>query len=141
VRKRAAISHGIVRKLQQGLIDAHRTVFAPARILDAWKRKKYADAKEKLTHRYMWWEIEKELRRYVPLLKELEAGLYDANDNLRENLLIKRVKEDGWWTFREGNRSMESLGLSPLELPILKTNNITCVPPVAPAHRSEAAAQ
>jgi hypothetical protein len=128
-------------QLQQGLIDAHRTVFAPARILDAWKRKKYADAKEKLTHRYMWWEIEKELRRYVPLLKELEAGLYDANDNLRENLLIKRVKEDGWWTFREGNRSMESLGLSPLELPILKTNNITCVPPVAPAHRSEAAAQ
>lgn len=127
-------------QLQRGLIEAHRSVFSPGRIIDAFRRHKYADAKEKLTHRYMWWEIEKALRSYVPLLEDLEAGLYDSQDHLQEDLLIKRVQQDGWWTFKDGNRSIESLGLSPLELPILKTNNITCVPP-ASGSRSAAAAQ
>jgi hypothetical protein len=59
----------------------------------------------------------------------LEDGLYDSNDRLRENRLIERVREDPRWTFQEGNRAIESLGLSPLELPIPKERNITCVPP------------
>jgi radical SAM superfamily enzyme YgiQ (UPF0313 family) len=115
--------------LQRALIGAPRQVFSASEILKACRRGKYVDAKEKLTHRYMWWLIEKAMREYIPFLEELEEGLYDHDSNLRLDSLIKRVREDGWWTFKEGNRSIETLGLSALELPTAITNNITCLPP------------
>jgi len=115
--------------LQKALIDAPRQVFSPAQMLDAIRRRKYQDAKEKLTHRYMWWTIAKGLQEYIPFLEELEDGLYDEAENLLEDRLVKRVREDGWWTFKDGNRSLETLGRSPLQLPVVQQNNITCVPP------------
>lgn len=69
------------------------------------------------------------MREYIPFLEELEAGLYDAEDNLQLNPLMDRIRKDGWWTFKEGNRAIETLGISPLELPQPVANNITCVPP------------
>jgi radical SAM superfamily enzyme YgiQ (UPF0313 family) len=116
-------------QLQRALIEAPRRVFSGARILDALKRRKYADAKEKITHHYMWSTIAPGMREYLPFLEELEDGLYDAGDNLQVDRLIRRVQEDGRWTFKEGNRAIETLGLSPLELPVPVDNNITCVPP------------
>ena len=116
-------------QLQRALIAAPRRVFSSAEILGALGRSKPQDAKEKLTHRYMWWTISAGLREYVPFLESLEEGLYDEADNLLEDRLVKRVREDGWWTFKEGNRSIETLGLSPLQLPVISENNITCVPP------------
>jgi len=116
-------------QLQRALIEAPRRVFSGAQVLDALKRRKLADAKEKITHRYMWSTIEKGMREYIPFLEELEEGLYDAGDNLLVDRLIRRVQEDGWWTFQEGNRAIETLGMSPLELPVPVENNITCVPP------------
>lgn len=116
-------------QLQKALIDAPRTVFSPARVLDALRRGKPQDAKEKLTHRYMWWTISKGLQHYVPFLEELEEGLYDESNRLNEARLIERVRADGWWTFKDGNRAIETLGLSPLQLPVVSENNITCVPP------------
>ncbi len=116
-------------QLQRALIDAPRRVFAPAQVADAVRRGLWADAKEKLTHRYMWSVIEKGMRQYLPFLEEVEEGLYDAGDNLQTEQLIRRVQADGRWTFREGNRALETLGISPLELPVPVGNNITCVPP------------
>jgi radical SAM family protein/B12 binding protein len=116
-------------QLQRALIDAPRRVFSPGRMLDALRRGKPQDAKEKLTHRYMWWTIAKGLNEYVPFLEQLESGLYDESDALLESRLIDRVRADGSWTFREGNRAMETLGVAPLQLPLVSTNNITCVPP------------
>jgi anaerobic magnesium-protoporphyrin IX monomethyl ester cyclase len=116
-------------QLQRALIDAPRRVFAPSRMLDALRRGKPQDAKEKLTHRYMWWTIAKGLNAYVPFLEQLEDGLYDDSDTLLESRLIDRVRADGSWTFREGNRALETLGVSPLQLPVVSRNNITCVPP------------
>lgn len=116
-------------QLQQGLIDAHRRVFSPGEIASALLRGKFADSREKAAHRYMWSMIEPGLRQHIPFLEELEDGLYDADNMLLQDRLIKRVQEDGWWTFRDGNRTVESLGLSPLELPVMGTNNITCISP------------
>jgi hypothetical protein len=116
-------------QLQRALIDAPRRVFSPARVLDAVRRGKPQDAKEKLTHRYMWWTISQGLNEYVPFLEELEEGLYDESNRLSEARLVERVRADGWWTFKDGNRAIETLGLSPLQLPVVSSNNITCVPP------------
>jgi radical SAM superfamily enzyme YgiQ (UPF0313 family) len=120
-------------QLQRALIEAHQRVFSAGRIVDSLRRGKYADAKEKLAHRYMWWTISRGLRQYIPFLEALEDGLYDAADHLRQDVLIDRVRRDGWWTFKDGNRAIETLGLSPLELPIARENNITCVPPIPEA--------
>lgn len=116
-------------QLQQALIEAHRRVFSGAQIIKAFQQRKYADAKEKIMHRYMWSIIEREPLKFIPFLEEIEDGLYDPNGHLREDLLIKRVQKDPRWTFREGNRAIKTLGLSPLELPIPGERNITCVPP------------
>lgn len=116
-------------QLQRALIEAPRRVFSAAQVLDAIKRGKRADVKEKIAHRYMWSTIERGMREYIPFLEELEDGLYDAEDNLQVNHLLERVRKDGWWTFKEGNRAIETLGISPLELPEPVGNNITCVPP------------
>ena len=77
----------------------------------------------------MWRDIEKGLAEHISFLEELEDGLYDANGHLREDLLIERVQKDPRWTFQAGNRTIETLGLSPLELPIPGERNITCIPP------------
>ena len=119
-------------QLQRALIEAHQRVFSIERVLHALRRGKSQDAKEKITHRYMWWTIAKGLREYIPFLEELEDGLYDAVDTLQVDRLARRVRDDGWWTFRAGNRSIATLGLSPLELPLTVDNNITCVPPRLP---------
>jgi anaerobic magnesium-protoporphyrin IX monomethyl ester cyclase len=115
--------------LQRALMTAHERVFSPAQVLHALRRRKYQDAKEKITHRYMWSTIAKGLRDYIPFLEELEDGLYDAAGNLQVDRLVDRVRQDGWWTFTAGNRAMETIGVSPLELPLVGTNNVTCVPP------------
>jgi anaerobic magnesium-protoporphyrin IX monomethyl ester cyclase len=116
-------------ELQLALINAHRTIFSPIEVSKAIMRGNFADAKEKIAHRYMWSVIEKGMRDYIPFLEELENGLYDSIGNLQEDLLIERVRRDRRWTFQEGNRSLETLGLSPLQLPIQRERNITCVPP------------
>ena len=116
-------------KLQRAIVDAYHTILSPTRIVRSIKRGKFADAREKSAHRYMWWTIEKGLLGYVPFLEELEDGLYDAAGHLREDLLMQRVQKDPRWTFQAGNRAIETLGLSPLELPLPGERNITCVPP------------
>jgi hypothetical protein len=116
-------------QLQRALIEAHERVFAARQVVDAIRRGKYQDAKEKLTHRYMWWTIAKGLHEYLPYLEQLEDGVYDDAGHLRQDELVRRVRADGSWTFTHGNRAIETLGLSPLELPVVGQNNITCVPP------------
>ena len=66
---------------------------------------------------------------YVPFLREVERDLYDDDGTLREEALLQRVSADARWSFREGNRTVEALGLSPLQLPVPRSRNITCVPP------------
>jgi anaerobic magnesium-protoporphyrin IX monomethyl ester cyclase len=116
-------------RLQQALIDAHRAIYSPTQVMQALQRGKFTDAKGKILHRYVWRDIEKGLQEHIAFLEELEDGLYDANGHLREDLLIERVQRDPRWTFQAGNRTIETLGLSPLELPIPGERNITCMPP------------
>ncbi len=114
-------------QLQRAIIEAHRTVFSAAQILKSLRRGNLVDAKEKILHRYMWHTIEAALEDYVPFLETLEDGLYDRSDRLREDRLAKRVGDDGWWTFKDGNRAVQTLGLSPPELPIVSAEPLTCV--------------
>jgi radical SAM superfamily enzyme YgiQ (UPF0313 family) len=116
-------------QLQRALIESHRAIFSPAQIAQALRRGKFADAREKILHRYMWSVIEKGLLEYIPFLEEIEDGLYDATGHLQEDLLVQRVRRDPQWTFQAGNRALETLGRSPLELPIAGEQNITCMPP------------
>ena len=117
-------------KLQQLLVKAYRTVYSPSRAFAALKRGRLWEAKWKTLHRFLWHEIERPIiQNHIPFLQALEDGLYDSNDRLREDRLIERVRKDARWTFQEGNRAIESIGLSPLELPVPKERNITCVPP------------
>ena len=74
-------------------------------------------------------DIEPGPRAYVAFLEELEDGLYDAEDRLREDVLIERVRRDPRWAFQAGNRAVETVGVSPLELPLAGKRNITCLPP------------
>jgi anaerobic magnesium-protoporphyrin IX monomethyl ester cyclase len=117
-------------KLQQLLVKAYRTVYSPSRAFAALRRGRLWEAKWKTLHRFLWHEIERPIiQNHIPFLQALEDGLYDSNDRLREDRLIERVRKDARWTFQEGNRAIESMGLSPLELPVPKERNITCVPP------------
>jgi anaerobic magnesium-protoporphyrin IX monomethyl ester cyclase len=116
-------------KLQQAIITAFRRIYAPAQALRALKRGNYWDAKWKLGHIFLWRDIEKGIREYIPFLEELEEGLYDANDLLQEDLLVDRVRKDPRWAFQAGNHAIKTLGISPLELPVTRERNITCVPP------------
>ena len=111
-------------------------MYAPAQALGALKRRKYWDAKWKLGHIFLWRDIEKGIREYIPFLEELEEGLYDGGGRLIEEKLIERVRKDPRWTFQAGNRAIETLGVSPVELPIPKQLNITCVPPRFLEHNS-----
>jgi radical SAM superfamily enzyme YgiQ (UPF0313 family) len=121
-------------ELQKAIIDAFRKIYAPTQALRALKRGKYWDAKWKLGHIVLWRDIEKGIREYISFLEELEEGLYDDGGRLIEDRLIDRVKRDPRWTFQAGNRAIETLGISPLELPISKERNITCVPPRLGGH-------
>ena len=76
--------------------------------------------------KYLWHDIEKGVRKYIPFLEELEDGLYDSKGKLCEELLIQRVQKNPQWTLQAANRTVASLGLKPPELPVLGKGNITC---------------
>jgi len=116
-------------QLQRGLIDAYRAMYAPARIVAALRRGRWKDARWKIGNGWVWRDIEPGPRAYVAFLEELEDGLYDAEDRLREDVLIERVRRDPRWAFQAGNRAVETVGVSPLELPLAGKRNITCLPP------------
>ena len=46
--------------------------------------------------------------RILPFLEELEEGLYDESNTLNEVRLVERVRADGWWTFKDGNRAIRN---------------------------------
>lgn len=115
--------------LQRALVAAYRTVYAPRQVLRALRRGRPRDAWWKVLHRYLWREIEPGPLAYVGFLEELEDGLYDPEGHLREDRLVERVRRDPRWTLQAGRRALESLGLTPLELPEPGARNITCVPP------------
>jgi len=116
-------------ELQQGIVDAYRDMYSAREIARAFAEGRRHDANRRLMHRYAWRRIEKGPREYVEFLKDVEDGLYDGDGRLREQALIERVRKDPRWTFQAGNRMVEGLGLSPLQLPVARENNITCVPP------------
>jgi radical SAM superfamily enzyme YgiQ (UPF0313 family) len=116
-------------QLQRGLIDAYRAMYSVGEVARALADGRVHDAKRRLLHRYSWRRIEAGPLEYVDFLRELEDGLYEPDGRLREDALIARVRKDPRWTFQAGNRMVEGLGLSPLELPVPEDNNITCVPP------------
>jgi radical SAM superfamily enzyme YgiQ (UPF0313 family) len=115
-------------KLQRALIDTFRRVYAPRHAFRTWREGSWEDAKWKLGHIVLWRDIERNVREHVGFLEELEDGLYDSSGHLLEEKLAERVRRDPRWTFDAGNRAIKTLGLSPLELPVARDNNITCVP-------------
>jgi radical SAM superfamily enzyme YgiQ (UPF0313 family) len=115
-------------KLQRAVIDAYRTIYSLTQIVRALKDRQFDDARRKLLLRYQYWAIEKGLRDYISFLEELEEGLYGPDGNLSEDLLVQRVQKDPRWTFQAANRTIEALGLAPLELPIPGKSNVTCAP-------------
>lgn len=115
-------------RLQRTLVDACRTVYSSKQIGKALKEQNFVSAKSKILSRYQWRDIEKGVREYIPFLEELEEGLYGPDGRLREDLLVERVKKDPQWTLQAGNRTIETLGLSPPELPTPERRNISCAP-------------
>ncbi len=115
-------------QLQRALIDCYRTTYSLTRVIQALKGHDFADAKGIALFMYQWRSIEKGTRAYMPFLEELEAGLYDPEGDLREDLLVQRVKKDPRWTIQVGSCTIEDFRSSPLKLPIPGKRNITCVP-------------
>jgi hypothetical protein len=111
------------------LIEAYETIYSPRQVLRALRRGRFTDARWKLLHRYLWRDVGKSPKAYIPFLEEIEDGLYDGDGRLREERLVERVAKDPRWTFQAGNRAVHGLGLSPLELPMAGKRNVTCVPP------------
>ena len=116
-------------RLQRLVIDAYDKLYGPAEIVRAVKRNDLPSARGKSLHWYSWHRVRKAMVEYVPFLREVERDLYDDDGTLREEALLQRVSADARWSFREGNRTVEALGLSPLQLPVPRSRNITCVPP------------
>jgi radical SAM superfamily enzyme YgiQ (UPF0313 family) len=117
-------------RLQRLVIDGYDELYGPAEIVRAVRRNDLPSARGKFLHWYSWHRVRKAMVEYVPFLQEVERDLYDDDDGtLREEALLQRVSADPRWSFREGNRTVEALGLSPLELPVPRSRNITCVPP------------
>jgi radical SAM superfamily enzyme YgiQ (UPF0313 family) len=112
--------------LQREIPRIYRKIYSAKQVLSALKRKKYSEMRHKIFLRYLWHSIEKEVWDYIPFLEELEDGLYDPEWNLREEILIERVKKDPKWTFQAGNRTIKALGLFPPVLPTHGKGNITC---------------
>jgi radical SAM superfamily enzyme YgiQ (UPF0313 family) len=127
-------------KLQSAIIRAYRRVCSPRNALRALGRRDYWVARWRLMHRIVWHDMERALREHVGFLQMFEDGLYDADGHLRESVLLERVKTDPSRTFQAANRAVESLGISPLELPLPRERNITCVPPKPAKLRSGVAA-
>lgn len=99
-------------RLQRAIADAHRTIYSPAQIVYSLKDRRFVDAQRKILVRYQWMKIEEGVREYIPFLEQLECGLYDRNGQLREDLLIERVRKDPAWTFGVGTRPIETLQVS-----------------------------
>jgi radical SAM superfamily enzyme YgiQ (UPF0313 family) len=116
-------------KLQSAIIRAYRRVCSPRNALKAFRRGDYWVARWRLMHRIVWHDMERALREHVSFLETLEDGLYETDGHLRESLLVERVRTDSSRTFQAANRAVQSLGISPLELPLPRERNITCVPP------------
>jgi len=114
-------------KLQRAIPKIYRTIYSPKQIMRALKNRRYNDALHRLMLRYLWHSIEKEIWEYIPFLEELEDGLYDSRDNLREDLLAQRVRENPRWTLQAGKQTIESLGLLQPELPFPEKRNISCL--------------
>jgi radical SAM superfamily enzyme YgiQ (UPF0313 family) len=115
-------------KLQQFIVDAYGSLYSLPEVGRATRQRRYGAARGKLAHWFSWRALEEGMQEHVAFLEELEEGLYDAEGRLMEDRLIERVQADPRWAFQEGNRTIESLGLSPLELPTPVSNNIKCVP-------------
>jgi radical SAM superfamily enzyme YgiQ (UPF0313 family) len=115
--------------LQRFIIEAYDTLYGPAEILRTLLRGERAAARAKFLHWYSWQKVRAGIVKFIPFLHEREQGLYDDDGRLREEALIAQVTKDPRWSFREGNRTIRALGLTPLELPIPRHRNITCVPP------------
>jgi hypothetical protein len=113
-------------KLQGAIIDAYRRIYSFSRVLQGLKNRQFDDIRRNLLLRYQCWAIETGTREYISFLEEIEEGLYDSKGHLCEDLLVQRVEKDQRWTFQAANRAIESLGLTPLELPIPEKSNITC---------------
>ncbi|WP_342731269.1 radical SAM protein [Bradyrhizobium sp. B117] len=116
-------------RLQQLVIDAYDELYGPMEIARAIRRSDLPSARGKFLHWYSWQRVRKGMVEYLPFLQEIESGLYDEDGTLREEALLQRVSADPRWSFREGNRTVEALGLTPLELPVPRSRNITCLPP------------
>jgi radical SAM superfamily enzyme YgiQ (UPF0313 family) len=126
-------------RLQQLVIDAYDELYGPAEIVRAVTRNDLPSARGKFLHWYSWHRVRKGMVEYLPFLREVERDLYDEDGTLREKALVQRVSEDPRWSFREGNRTVQALGLTPLELPVPRSRNITCVPPKSDATPVDAA--
>jgi radical SAM superfamily enzyme YgiQ (UPF0313 family) len=113
-------------KLQWAVIDAYRKIYSLTQIVRALKDRQFDDMRRKILLRYQCWAIEKGTREYISFLEELEEGLYDSDGHLCEDLLVQRVQKDPRWTFQAANRTIEALGLAPLELPVPGKSNVTC---------------
>lgn len=116
-------------RLQSAIIQAYRRVCSPYNAIRAFRNGEHWVGRWRLMHRIVWHDMEKPLREHVSFLETLEEGLYDSGGRLRESRLIERVRENPRWTFQAGNRAIESMGISPVELPLPRERNITCVPP------------
>jgi radical SAM superfamily enzyme YgiQ (UPF0313 family) len=116
-------------KLQSAIIQGYRRVCSPRNVFTALRQGDYWVARWRLMHRIVWHDIERALREHAEFLEMLEDGLYDTNGRLRESVLAERVRTDPSWTFQAANCAIQSLGISPLELPLSRERNITCVPP------------
>jgi radical SAM superfamily enzyme YgiQ (UPF0313 family) len=114
-------------KLQRGILEAYLTCYSPTQFLRAFRRGGFTEVKEKLGVRVIVHDIAKEFLNYIPFLEEVEDGLYDAADRLREDVLIERVRKDPRWTFQDGNRALEAMGLAPVELPGFEQPKVRCL--------------
>ena len=114
-------------QLQRAIIDAYRAVYSPIRALQALKDRRFIDARSIILQKYQWREIERGAREFIPFLEEIEDGLYDSDGRLNEDLLVKRVQKNPQWTFQAGNRTVESFGLTPTELPVPEKPKVACV--------------
>jgi radical SAM superfamily enzyme YgiQ (UPF0313 family) len=114
-------------KLQTEIINAYHAIYSPKQILQALKDRRLSDVISRIWLRYQWKNIEKEVRRYLSFLQELEDGLYDSDGHLCEDLLVQRVSKNPRWTFQASKQTTEPLERSRLELPISGKQNITCL--------------
>jgi radical SAM superfamily enzyme YgiQ (UPF0313 family) len=85
--------------LQEALIKAHREIFSPKMIINAFRHREWMNTLEKATHRMMWSKIEKPLLKYKSWLCEIEQEMYDNNGRLCEDRLIERAQRNSHWTF------------------------------------------